>query len=97
MSSCSISPYGYGTPPRRMTSSTLRGGGPSSRENSAAGKHCHSKAEFDAECAVRLRAHGVQSLELSARAQAARQRLPDAARRLSCLAPGTAETEHGGS
>jgi hypothetical protein len=31
---------------------------PSSRQNSAAGKHCHSKAEFDAECAVRLRAHG---------------------------------------
>ena len=67
------------------------------RENSAAGKHCHSKAEFDTECPVRLRAHGVQSLELSARAQAARQRQPDAARRLSCLAAGTAETEHGGS
>jgi hypothetical protein len=28
MTSCSISPYGYGKPPRRMTSRTLRGGGP---------------------------------------------------------------------
>ena len=80
-----------------MTSSTLRGGGPFSRENSAAGKHCHSKAEFDAEWAMRLRAYGVQSLELSARAQAARQRQPDAARRRFCLAAGAAEIEHGGS
>jgi hypothetical protein len=55
-------------------------------------EHCHSKAEFDEECAVRLRTHGVQSLELPARAQAAWQRC-----RLSCLAAGTAETEHGGS
>jgi hypothetical protein len=70
---------------------------PSPRENNAAGKHCHSKAEFGAECAVRLRAHGVQSLELSAGVQAGRQRQPDAARRISCLAAGTAETEHGGS
>jgi hypothetical protein len=29
--------------------------------------------------------------------QTARQRQPDAARRLSCLSAGTAETEHGGS
>jgi hypothetical protein len=55
------------------------------------------RQSLNAECAVRLRAHGVQSLELSARAQTARQRQPDAARRLSCLAAGTAETEHGGS
>jgi hypothetical protein len=34
---------------------------PSSRENSAVGRHCHFTAEFDAECAVRLRVHGVQS------------------------------------
>ena len=45
----------------------------------------------------RLRAHGVQSLELSAGVQAAWQRQPDATRRLSCLAGGTAETQHGGS
>ena len=59
---------------------------PLKSENSAVGKHCHSKAEFEAECAVRLLTHGVQSLELFARAQAARQRQQDAARRLSCLA-----------
>ena len=54
------------------------------------------RQSLNAECAVRLRAHGIQSLELSARAQAARQRQPGAARRLSCLAASTAETEHGG-
>jgi hypothetical protein len=41
---------------------------------------------LNAECAVRLREHGVQSLELSARAQTARQRQPDAPCGLSCLA-----------
>ena len=40
---------------------------------------------------------GRQSLELSAAVQAAWQCQPDAARRQSCLAAGTAETEHGGS
>src|SRR5205807_4561547 len=49
-----------------------------------------------AKSAVRLRAHGVQSLELAARAQAAWQRQPDAPCGLSCLAAGAAETEHGG-
>lgn len=94
MTSCSISPKGYGTPSRRMTSgTTLRGHGPVLK--------CAQEAlpfqEFDAECAVRLRAHGIQSLELSAWARAARQRQLDAARRLSCLAAGTAESELGGS
>jgi hypothetical protein len=64
--------------------------------SSAAGKHCHFKS-LTQKCAVRLRAHGIQSVELSARAQAARQRQPDAARRLPCLAAGTAESELGGS
>ena len=48
----------------------------SSRENSAAGKHALSRRSLSTECAVRLRAHGVQSLELSAQAQTARQRQP---------------------
>ena len=47
------------------------GGGPVSSEINEAGKHRHSKAESSgAKSAVRLRAHGVQSLELPARAQA---------------------------
>ncbi len=93
MTSCSISPKGYGTPSRRMTSGTLSGHGPVLK--------CAQEAlpfqEFDAECAVRLRAHGIQSLDLSAWARAARQRQLDAARRLSCLAAGTAKSELGGS
>ena len=93
MTSCSISPKGYGTPSRRMTSGTLRGRGPVLKRAWEALPF----QEFDAECAVRLRAHGIQSLELSARAQAVRQRQPDAGRRLSCLAAGTAESELGGS
>src|SRR5262249_54457430 len=56
-----------------------------------------ARSASDAECPVRPRVHGVESLQLSARAQAARKRQPDAARRLSWPAAGTAETEHGGS
>ena len=73
------------------------GGGPVLKRESCGWGASRFQAEFGAECALRLRAHGVQSLELSAGVQAARQCQPDAARRLSCLAAGTAETEHGGS
>jgi hypothetical protein len=49
-----------------METITTIGLDPSSRENDAEWKHSHSQAEFGAECAVRLRAHGVQSLEVPA-------------------------------
>jgi hypothetical protein len=70
---------------------------PLKSENSAVGKHCHSKAEFEAECAVRLLTHGVQSLELFAehRPLGSVDRMRPAVYLAS--RQGTAETEHGGS
>src|ERR1700722_16193548 len=97
MTSCLISPYEYRTSPRRMALGTLRGGGPVLKREQCGWEACLFKAEF--EHRMRCTTAGTwcsipRTVCPSADSSAASA---DAARRLSCLAGGTAETELGGS